>query len=76
MSHLYYQCKKHKSSNGLDMGNFGVGVAVGVLKGVGFTLEVRLRPSLLLPLGRGSAYRVCREPQVGCKPREWFPFRN
>ena len=43
------------SSNGAGLGNFGVGVAVGVLKGVGFTLEVRLRPSLLLPLGRGSA---------------------
>ena len=34
------------SSNGLDMGSIGVGVAVEVLKkGVGVTLEVRLRQS-------------------------------
>ena len=39
------------------MGNFGVGVAVEVLNGVGVTLEVRFRPSLPLPLGRGSAGR-------------------
>jgi len=58
------------------MGNFGVGVAVEVLNGVGVTLEVRFRPSLPLPLGRGSACRVCREPQVGREPQVWFPFRN
>ena len=41
------------------MGNFGVGVAVEALKGVGVTLEVRLRPSLPLPLGWGSAVAPC-----------------
>ena len=64
------------SSNGAGLGNFGVGVAVEALKGVGVTLEVMVRPSLPLPLGRGSACRVCREPQVGREPRVWFPFRN
>ena len=38
-----------------DLVQQGVGVAVEVLKGVGVTLEVRLRPSVLLPLGWGSA---------------------
>ena len=42
------------SSNGPDLVQHGVGVAVEVLKGVGVKLEVRLRPSLLLPLGWGS----------------------
>jgi len=67
---------KYISSNGAGMCNFGVGVAVEVLKGVGMTLDVTLRPSLPLSLGRGSACRVCREPQVGREPRVWFPFRN
>jgi hypothetical protein len=59
-----------------DLVQQGVGAAVEVLKGVGVTLEVRLRPSLLLPLGSGSACWVCREPQVGREPQVWYPFRN
>ena len=48
---MYFTCD---SSKGADLVQHGVGVAVEVLKGVGVTLEVRLRPSLLLPLGWGS----------------------